>query len=119
MVPERPLEQTRKRQLSLKHCSAVFRIVVPAEAFFSNVCVSKSAGADPAARFGRGKKAFFGGGGQKRIFVQAKWPFPYTYHVKGGQFGGKRIFAPQNYIFAPFALPSPPWIRQCKPGSVA
>jgi len=41
-------------------------------------------------------------GGQTRIFAQAYLPFPYTYHVKDGQFGGggsgrqKRVFVQPN-----------------------
>jgi len=37
-------------------------------------------------------------GGQKLIFAPPNLPFPYIYHVKGGQFGGgqKRIFGPEN-----------------------
>ena len=45
----------------------------------------------------------FGGGGQKRIFAPDKLPFPHTYHVKGGQFGGggwaKTYFCPEKLYF--------------------
>jgi len=46
-------------------------------------------------------------GGQKFIFAPPNFPFPYTYHVKSGQFGGgKNIFLPRIMNFLP-RLPPP------------
>jgi len=48
-------------------------------------------------------------GGQKRIFAPPNLPFPYTYHVKGGQFGGgKNMFLPRKINFLPRLPPLDP-----------
>ena len=48
---------------------------------------------DIAITTGRGgSRKLVWGGGQKRIFAPPNLPFPYIYHVKGGQFGGAKTY---------------------------